>query len=198
MFSPTIQINLIQCALKAPPSILVGQPLILNIDWNPNKVHVDIDPTPSTDDSMCKVSKTSTGQYLWTDLDVGVMCIRETIALLQDEFNLPLEIVFAIQMWESINKNTVWWPLAPKAQANPLAQGQSSGAQSGKITRAFNGKRSFGENYPLRIDRGNGWEEFANWTELSESVKVSRGSLRYILNNAPTTGKYAGWKVERM
>jgi hypothetical protein len=56
----------------------------------------------------------------------------------------------------------------------------------------------YGKNYGVRIDRGNGWEEFANWPMASEATNVAMGSLRWILNNAPTTGKYAGWKVERM
>jgi hypothetical protein len=87
----------------------------------------------------------------------------------------------------------------PWVQANPNAQGESVGAQDKKhTTTVHNNHGCYGKNYGVRIDRGNGWEEFANWPMASEATNVAMGSLRWILNNAPTTGKYAGWKVERM
>tara|TARA_R110000803_G_scaffold194317_1_gene257363 strand:- start:320 stop:1090 length:771 start_codon:yes stop_codon:yes gene_type:complete len=85
-------------------------------------------------------------------------------------------------------------------KANPNAQGESIGAQAKKCTRtAHSNHGCFGKNYGVRIDRGNGWEEFANWPTASEAVKVSQGSLRGLIGRAPkANSKYFGWKVERM
>jgi hypothetical protein len=87
----------------------------------------------------------------------------------------------------------------PPVQANPKAQGQSSGAQSGTITRTpHHNSGCYGSNYGVRIDRGNGWEEFANWPTASNATNVAMGSLRGLIGNVRSSGKYAGWKVERM
>ena len=90
-------------------------------------------------------------------------------------------------------------PSGANPKANPNAQSNPSGAQSGTITRtAHSNHGCFGKNYGVRIDRGNGWEEFANWPTASKATNVAMGSLRGLIGNVRSSGKYAGWKVERM
>ena len=87
----------------------------------------------------------------------------------------------------------------PWVQANPNAQGESVGAQDKKhTTTVHNNHGCYGKNYGVRIDRGNGWEEFANWPTASNATNVAMGSLRGLIGNVRSSGKYAGWKVERM
>ena len=81
---------------------------------------------------------------------------------------------------------------------NPNATSTSTGAIGHKITRTYNGKQNFGQGYGIRVDRGNGWEEFSSWSDAKANTHVTMGSLRALIGNVRSSGKYAGWKVERM